>query len=61
MKLKKNKVQVQNPKSKTWVKIDTEYGKILGHKQIPWKNIQKIFKPKGNPIKKEGLLNEIRK
>ncbi len=42
MKYKKDRVQVFNPKSKYWVKINTKRGSILGHKIFPWKNIKKI-------------------
>ena len=34
-------VQIQNPKSKQWVKIDRKLGKIVGHKSTPYKNIEK--------------------
>ena len=36
----KNRVQIQNPVSKKWVKIDTKRGRILGYKKEPWKNIE---------------------
>ncbi|GAG40153.1 unnamed protein product [marine sediment metagenome] len=38
----KNRVQLQNPKSKLWVKVDISIGKILGHKKTPYKNIRKV-------------------
>ena len=44
MKYKKDRVQIKNPRSKTWVKIDTEHGKILGYKESSWKNIKKVKK-----------------
>lgn len=40
----KNRVQIFNPKAKYWVKIDTEIGKILGHKLTPYKNIKRRMK-----------------
>ena len=45
MKYKKDRIQIQNPRSKRWVKIDTEYSKILGYKNSSWKNIKKCLKP----------------
>lgn len=38
------RVQVKNPVTKRWVKIDTETGKIIDHKKSPrpYKNIRKI-------------------
>ena len=39
----KDRVQVLNPKSKCWVKINTKLGSILGHKKDgnPYKNVEK--------------------
>ncbi len=45
IKFKKDRVQIQNPKSQKWTKIDIEYSKILGYKNSLWKNIKKILKP----------------
>ena len=37
----KNRVQLLNPKTGTWIKIDTEKGNIIGHKKDfkPYKNV----------------------
>lgn len=37
------RVQVKNPVTKRWVKIDTETGRIIDHKKSsrPYKNIRK--------------------
>lgn len=32
-------VQTQNPKSKLYIKIDREQGKLIGHKKTPYKNV----------------------
>ena len=34
-------VQVCNPRSKMWIKIDTKLGLIIGRKRTPYKNIEK--------------------
>jgi len=34
-------VQLQNPKTKMWVKIDIELGMIISRKKTPYKNITK--------------------
>ncbi len=41
--MKKNRVQILNPRTKRWVKIDTEKGRILSHKKSPgaYKNIRR--------------------
>lgn len=41
---KRNRVQLLNPRSKTWTKVDKKNGQILGHKKdgTPWKNIRKV-------------------
>ena len=39
--MKERYVQIQNPKSKKWVKIDRKLGKIIGRKSTPYKNIEK--------------------
>jgi len=36
----KNRVQVFNPKNNTYVKINTETGKIMTCKKIPYKGIK---------------------
>lgn len=41
-KLYKNRVQLQNPKSKQWIKINTSIGIILGRKKTPYKNVRKV-------------------
>lgn len=46
MIFKKNRVQVFNPKGKYWVKINTKSGRVLGHKDSPWKNIKRCRKRK---------------
>ena len=48
---KKKKVQVYNPKTKKWVKIDKETGKIVAHKKSsgPYKDV-----PKHRPSKKKS-------
>lgn len=38
----KNRIQLQNPKSKQWIKIDTFFGKIIGRKDTPYKNVKKV-------------------
>lgn len=40
----KNRVQLLNPKTKRWVKVDTERGSIVGHKKDykPYKNVKII-------------------
>ena len=45
---KKSVVQIKNPKSGHWVKIDRSKGKIVDHKTTPgpYKNIPKIKKSK---------------
>ncbi len=45
MKYKNDRTQVFNPKSKHWVKIDIKNGRVIGHKNTPWKNIKKSKKP----------------
>jgi len=39
----RNRIQVLNPKTKRWVKIDTSKGKIISHKKTygPYKGIRK--------------------
>lgn len=39
----KNRVQVFNPRTKRWVKIDTNTSRIVGHKKssTPYKHIKK--------------------
>jgi len=37
-------VQIQNPKSRNWVKIDRARGIILGYREKPWKNIKKVIR-----------------
>lgn len=44
MKYFKNRIQIFNPKGKCWVKIDTKVGKIIGHKETPYKNIKRRTK-----------------
>jgi len=40
MKKYKNRVQLQNPMTKEWVKVNTKTGRIIGRKKTPWKNIK---------------------
>jgi len=39
--MQKDRVQLLNPKSKKWVKIDTKRGAIISHKKSPgaYKNV----------------------
>ncbi len=37
-------IQLRNPKSGNWVKIDRKLGIILGYRDKPWKNIKVIEK-----------------
>ena len=39
--MKNRFVQIQNPKSKKWVKIDRVLAKIIGYKSTPYKNIER--------------------
>jgi len=43
MGFKKDKIQVLNPKTKRWVKIDTSKNRIIAHKsdKKPYKGIRK--------------------
>lgn len=38
----KNRIQLLNPKTKRWVKVDTETARIIGHKwdDKPYKNVE---------------------
>ena len=38
----KNRVQLLNPKTKHWVKVDTDKARIIGHKwdDKPYKNVE---------------------
>ena len=40
----KNRVQVRNPHTKKWTKINTNTGKIMSHKQTsgPYKGVRKV-------------------
>jgi len=41
--MKKNRyVQIFNPKSKYWIKLDKELAKIISSKKTPYKGIKKI-------------------
>lgn len=42
MAFKKNRVQLQNPKTKQWVLVDTKIGKILKHNDNPLKGVRRI-------------------
>jgi len=37
-----NRIQIKNPKSKLWTKINTLTGQIIGKKKTPYKKIRKI-------------------
>ena len=38
----KNRIQMYNPRTKKWVKLDTKTGRIIGHKsdKKPYKNVK---------------------
>ena len=42
-KMKKDRVQLKNPITKRWVKVDTKLGRIIAHKRTfgSYKNIKK--------------------
>ncbi len=48
-------IQVYNPKTKRWVKIDKKTGKIVAHKKSPgpYKNIPK-YQPKKKKKSRKG-------
>jgi hypothetical protein len=35
-------VQLQNPRSKQWVKVDTTTGSIVRYRSVPFKNVEKV-------------------
>jgi hypothetical protein len=49
---KKKKVQVYNPTTKKWVKIDKETGKIVAHKKSPGP-YKKVPKHRSSPKKSQ--------
>lgn len=53
MAVKKKIVQVYNPKTKRWVKIDREIGKVVAHKKSPgpYKNVPR-YRPSKRKSKK---------
>lgn len=44
-------VQVRNPRSGEWVKVDTAKGLIVGHREKPWTGI---------PIARPGQVGRVR-
>jgi hypothetical protein len=62
MAKKSNRAQVFNPRTKRWVKIDTEKGGIVAHKKSkgPYKGIRKL-RPKKQKPAKGPTLEQLRR
>jgi hypothetical protein len=61
-KKKSNRAQVFNPRTKRWVKIDTEKGGIVSHKKSkgPYKGIRQL-RPKKKKPEKGPTLEQLRR
>jgi len=55
----RNRIQMLNPKTKHWVKINTENARIIGHKwdDKPYKNVE-IHPDYKNKLKGVGKMKE---
>lgn len=49
----KDIIQLKNPRSQKYIKINRKTGKIIGSKKTPYKNIPIICKHKNHGINKE--------
>lgn len=53
--MQKDRVQLFNPHSKRWVKINTAKGGIIGYKDTPWSNVRTVEERKASPEYKRQL------